>query len=164
MATVVEFDRRDRLTRWWRLRTHAERAVLVAAALLFAAALGWLLVWLPIQGDIARLTRELAMQRAALAQARVQADAMAGLERRTAAPVREARAALDLALTQSGIKASAIDRTGDDLRVTIDSVSFDALATVLESLQRDAALRVVDLTAAARVEPGMVRADFTLRR
>jgi len=164
MATAVELDRRDRLTHWWRLRTRAERGVLVAAALVFAAALAWLLIWLPIQSDIARLTREVGGQRAALAQARVQADAMAGLERRTPAPVREARAALDLALTQSGIKPSAIDRTGDDLRVTIDSVSFDALATVLESLQRDAALRVVDLTAAARVEPGMVRAEFTLRR
>ena len=164
MATTVEVDRRDRLTHWWRLRTQAERAALVAAALLFAAALAWLLVWLPIQGDIARLTRELAVQRAALAQARVQADAMAGLERRTPAPVRDARAGADLALTQAGIKPNAIDRTGDDLRVTIDSVSFDALTTVLESFQRDAALRVVDLTAAARVEPGMVRAEFTLRR
>jgi type II secretory pathway component PulM len=164
MATAAGLDRRERVTHWWRLRTHAERAVLVAAALLFAAALVWLLVWLPIQGDIARLTRELAVQRAALAQARVQADAMAGLERRTPAPVREARGGLDLALAQSGIKASTIDRSGDDLRVTIDGVSFDALTPVLESLQRDAALRVVDLTAAARVEPGMVRAEFTLRR
>jgi len=164
MATAVELDRRERLTHWWRLRTHAERAALVAAALLFAAALVWLLVWLPIQSDIARLRRELVVQRAALAQARVQADAMAGLERRTPAPVRDGRAAIDLALAQSGIKASAIDRTGDDLRVTIDGVSFNALTSLIESLQRDAALRVVDLTAAARVEPGMVRAELTLRR
>jgi type II secretory pathway component PulM len=117
-----------------------------------------------MQADIARLTRELAVQRAALAQARVQADAIGGLERRTPPPVREPRAALDLALAQSGIKASAIDRTGDDLRVTIDGISFDALTILLESLQRDAALRAVDLTAAARVESGMVRAEFTLRR
>jgi type II secretory pathway component PulM len=164
MATAVELDRRDRLTHWWRLRTHAERAALVAGAVLAAAALAWLLVWLPIQGDIARLTRELAVQRAALAQARTQADAMGGLERRTPAPAREARAALDLALAQSSIKASAIDRTGDDLRVTVDGLSFDALTTLLESLQRDAALRVIDLTAVARFEPGMVRAEFTLRR
>ena len=48
MATAVELDRRERLTQWWRLRTHAERAMLAAAALLFAAALLWLLVWLPL--------------------------------------------------------------------------------------------------------------------
>ena len=164
MATAVELDSRERLTHWWRLRTHSERVAVVAGATLAIAALAWLLVWLPIQADIARLTRELAVQRAALAQARVQADAIGGLERRTPPSVREPRTALDLALTQSGIKASAIDRTGDDLRVTIDSVSFDVLTTLLESLQRDAALRVVDLTAVARVEPGTVRAEFTLRR
>ena len=164
MASALELDRRERLAHWWRLRTRAERAMLVAAASLFAALLVWLMVWLPIQGDIARLTRELGAQRAALAQARIQADALAGLERMTPAPVREVRAAVDLALAQSGIKASAIDRTGDDLRVTLDGVSFNALTSLLESLQRDAALRVVDLTAAARVEPGMVRAELTLRR
>ena len=164
MAAAAGLDRRERLTHWWRLRTDAERGALVAGAVLAAAALAWLLVWLPIQSDIARLTRDLAMQRAALAQARSQADAIGGLERRTPAPARDARAALDLALAQSGIRASAIDRSGDDLRVTVDGVSFDALTSLLESLQRDAALRVVDLTAAARVEPGMVRAELTLRR
>jgi general secretion pathway protein M len=164
MATALDLDRRDRLTHWWRLRTHAERTLLITGAVLAAAALAWLLVWLPIQGDIARLTRDLGVQRAALEQARAQADGIGALERRTPAPVREARAALDLALTQSGIKASAIDRTGDDLRVTVDGVSFDALSTLLDSLQRDAALRVVDLTAVARVEPGMVRAELSLRR
>jgi type II secretory pathway component PulM len=164
MAAAADLDRRDRLTNWWRLRTRVERAAVIAGAVLAVVAIAWLLVWLPIQGDIARLTRELGMQRAALAQARGQADAMAGIERRTPATVRDARAALDLALGQYGIKASAIDRTGDDLRVTVDGVSFDILTALLESLQRDAALRVVDFTAAARVEPGMVRAEFTLRR
>jgi len=125
MATTVELDSRDRLAHWWRLRTHAERAAVVAGAALAIAALAWLLVWLPIQADIARLTRELAAQRAALAQARVQADAIGGLERRTPPPVREPRAALDIALAQAGIKASAVDRTGDDLRVTIDGISLD---------------------------------------
>lgn len=164
MATAAELDRRDRLMNWWRLRTRVERLAVIAGAVLAVVALAWLLVWLPIQGDIARLARDLALQRAALAQARAQADSMAGLERRTPAAVRDARAALDLALGQSGIKASAIDRAGDDLRVTVDGVSFDVLTALLESLQRDAALRVVDLTAAARVEPGTVRAEFTLRR
>ena len=32
MATAVELDPRDRLTHWWRLRTHAERAAVVAGA------------------------------------------------------------------------------------------------------------------------------------
>jgi type II secretory pathway component PulM len=47
------------------------------------------------------------------------------------------------------------------LRVTLDAVSFDALVTLLDALQRDARLSAVDLTAAARVEPGQVRAEMT---
>jgi len=164
MSTTAELDARERVMHWWRLRTRAESLVLIAGAALALTAVAWLVVWLPLQGDITRLARDLAAQRAALAQARLQAEALPGLERRTPAPVHETRAALDLALSQSGIKASAIDRSGDDLRVTLEGVSFDALAVLLESLQRDAALRVVDLTVAARVEPGMVRAEFTLRR
>ncbi len=164
MATATELDARDRLTHWWRVRTHNERVTIIVGAALAAAALAWLLIWVPVQGDIARLTRTLAVQRAALTEARAQADTMAGLERKTPAPVRDARASLDLALGQFGIKASAIDRSGDDLRVTVDGVSFDVLAALLEAVQHDAGLRAVDLTAAARVEPGMVRAEFTLRR
>ncbi len=164
MSTTAELDARERMMHWWRLRTRAERLVVIAGAALAVAAVAWLVVWLPMQSNIARLARDLAMQRAALAQAQLQADAMPGLERRAPAAVREPRAALDLALSQSGIKTRAIDRSGDDLRVTVEGVSFDALTVLLESLQRDAALRVVDLTVAARVEPGMVRAEFTLRR
>lgn len=165
MANAARLDRGDRLAHWWGVRTRAERAGIIVALSLAAAALAWPLVWLPLQGDIARLTRELTVQRTALADARQQADAIAGLERRAPAPARDPRAGLDAALAQSGVRASAIDRSADDrLRVTVDAISFDALTALLETLQRDAALHVVDLTAAARVEPGMVRADFTLLR
>lgn len=164
MATTADLDARDRPLHWWRLRTPAERAGIVAGAALAGAVLLWLLMLRPIQDDIDRLMRALATQRAALVEARVTADTMAGLERKTPPVDRDPRAGLDLALGQAGLKASAIDRSGDDLRVTLDGVSFDALTSLFESLQRDAALHVVELTAAARVEPGLVRAEFTLRR
>ncbi|MGH8713006.1 MAG: type II secretion system protein GspM [Casimicrobiaceae bacterium] len=163
MASAAPLDTRDRLTRWWRLRTRPERAGIVIAAAATAIAIAWLLLWTPLQRDIARLERSLSAQRAARDDARRQADAMAGLERRPALPARDARASLDAALGQLGLQASAIDRAdGDRLRVTIDAVSFDVLAALLDTLQRDDALHVVDLVAAARVEPGMVRAEFTL--
>jgi hypothetical protein len=66
----------------------------------------WLLVWL-VRADIARLTRELAVQRAALAQARVRPTPLA--DSNADASACASRAALDMALAQSGIKASAID-------------------------------------------------------
>ena len=75
---------------------------------------------------------------------------------------RDARADVEAALARQGLKATAIER-GDDqrLRVTLDAVSFDALVTLLDTLQRDARLSAVDVTAAARVEPGQVRAEMT---
>ena len=69
MATTAELDARERMTHWWRLRTRAEHLTLIAGATLAVAAFAWLVVWLPLQGDIARLARDLAVQRAALAQA-----------------------------------------------------------------------------------------------
>ena len=102
-------------------------------------------------------------QRATLATARRQADEIAALARSTVEPSpRDARSDVESALARQGLKATAIER-GDDqrLRVTLDAVSFDALASLLEALQRDARLSAVDLTAAARVEPGQVRAEMT---
>jgi type II secretory pathway component PulM len=48
--------------------------------------------------------------------------------------------------------------------VVLAAVGYDALVGALEALQRDAGLRVVEATLTARVEPGTVRADFTLAR
>jgi type II secretory pathway component PulM len=114
--------------------------------------------------DTERLERRLVEQRASLVVARRQTDEIAALAQRTMEPSpRDARADVESALARQGLKATAIDR-GDDqrLRVTLDAVSFDALATLLEALQRDARLSAVDVTAAARVEPGQVRAEMTL--
>ncbi|MGH8849822.1 MAG: type II secretion system protein GspM [Casimicrobiaceae bacterium] len=162
---MAQLDTRDRMTQWWRLRTRLERTVIAAGTAVVAAAVAWLLLWAPLQRDMGRLERDLSARRAAVDDARRRADTMAGLERRTPPPVRDARASLDATLAQLGLQASAIDRAdGDRLRITLDAVPFDALTSLLEALQRDVALHVVDLTAAARVEAGMVRAELTLAR
>ena len=165
MAGATTLSRGDRLIDQWRVRTRAERVAIVVVAGLIVTAVAWLLIWLPLERGIDRLSRELAAMRSTLADARQQADAMAAIERRSPPPTRDSRASLDAALAHSGLKASAIDRPAEDrIRVTIDAVAFDDLAALLETLQRDGALHVVDLTATARVEPAMVRADFTLAR
>ena len=117
-----------------------------------------------MQRDSERMTRDLGAQRAALVDARRRAEDIATLSRSTAAPApRDARADLDATLAHHGVKATAIERIDNDrLRVTFDAVSFDALAPLLETLQRDGKLRAVDLVATARVEPGQVRVELTL--
>jgi type II secretory pathway component PulM len=166
MATTFSPMSETRLIRgrrWWQLRSPAERALWLAAGAFVGALLGWILLWQPLARDSERLERRLTEQRAALVSARRQADEIATLGRNTVAPSpRDGRADLEAALARQGLKATAIER-GDDqrLRVTLDAVSFDNLARLIDGLQRDARLTVVDLTAAARIEPGQVRADMT---
>ena len=52
----------------------------------------------------------------------------------------------------------------DRAHVVWAAVGYDALIVALEAMQRDARLRAVEATLAARIEPGMVRAELTLAR
>ena len=166
MATTVHPAAETRLIQWrqwWQLRSPGERSFGLVAGGVVVVLAAWVLVWQPLTRDTDRLERRLVEQRATLDSARRQADEIAALARNTAAPTpRDARSDVESALARQGLKATAVER-GDDqrLRVTLDSVSFDALVTLLEGLQRDARLSVVDLTAAARVEPGQVRVEMT---
>jgi type II secretory pathway component PulM len=166
MATTIRPTTETRLIQWrqwWQLRSPAERSVWLVAGGVALALAAWVLIWQPLARDTERLERRLIEQRATLAMARRQADEIAALAQRAVEPSpRDARSDVESALARQGIKATAIER-GDDqrLRVTLDAVSFDALASLLEALQRDARLSAVDLTAAARVEPGQVRAEMT---
>jgi type II secretory pathway component PulM len=167
MATLPS-RRREGMGHWWQLRSRGERALLAAGATLLCLALAWLFIWQPLELDNERLTRQLAADRATLAQAHREADAIAGLARSApAVATTDPRAALDAVLAQQGLKSAAtsIERTDNDrIRMTFDSIGFDALTAFLDALQRSAQLRAVELVATARVEPGQVRADLTLAR
>jgi general secretion pathway protein M len=167
VATTFNPAGETRLTQWrqwWQLRSPTERLVGVMAGAAVLALAAWALLWQPLARDSERLERRLVEQRATLATARRQADEIASLARNNVDPLpRDARSDVESALARQGLKATAIDR-GDDqrLRVTLDAVSFDTLASLLDALQRDARMSAVELTAAARVEPGQVRAEMTL--
>ena len=166
MATTMRPATETRLIQWrqwWQLRSRAERTAWLIVGGIALVLLAWLLIWQPLTSETERLERRLMEQRAALATARRQADEIAALARSAVEPSpRDARADVESALARQGLKATAIDRGEDQrLRVTLDAVSFEALTRLLEALQRDARLNAVDLTAAARVEPGQVRAEMT---
>jgi type II secretory pathway component PulM len=168
MAARTPMNARETLAQWWQLRSRSERRALAAVGAVAALALIWLIVWQPLMRDSDRLARRVAVDRAALADARRASDEIAGLARTAAAPVAaDPRAALDPVLSAQNLKtaATAIERIDDDrVRVTFDTIGFDALAAFLDALQRDARLRAVEVVATARVEAGRVRADVTLTR
>jgi type II secretory pathway component PulM len=163
-TTTLQPSARQRLARWWQLRSATERMSLALVAGLVFAAFAWLALWRPLVDDIERTAQRVAARRATLAEARRQADDIATLARSAASPLpRDARADLDAALSRQALKATAIDRLDNErLRVSFDAIGFDELVALCDSLQRGARLRVVDATSTARVEPGQVRAELTL--
>jgi type II secretory pathway component PulM len=165
MATTFSSSRRDALPQWWQLRSRNERTLLIA--ILVVLALLWIVAGQPLVRDTDRLVRQLATERAMLADARRRADEIAGLARNPPSlPTTDVRAALDSVLAQHNLKtAASVERVDNErLRLTIDSIAFDALPVLLEALQRDARLRTAEVVATARVEPGQVRVDLTLAR
>jgi len=166
MATTLPSRPRDALPRWWQLRSPGERMLLVVAGLLAVAALLWLIAWQPLTRDTDRLVRQVASERAMLADARRRADEIAGLARNApSVATTDPRAALDTALAQRNLKGATVERVDNErLRLTIDTIGFDTLPAFLDALQREARLRAVEVVATARVEPGQVRADLTLAR
>jgi len=164
MATTLKPAARERFAEWWQLRTTTERTSLALGGGIVVAALAWFVLWRPMVGDIEHTAQQIAAQRATLAEARRQADDIANLARNAAAPApRDARADLDAVVNRQSLKPATIDRLDNDrLRLTFDAIAFDALVALLDGLQREARLRVVDLTSTARVEPGQVRAEITL--
>jgi type II secretory pathway component PulM len=168
MAGAVPVGNQERLAQWWVLRSPRERFVLVLLACIAGIALLWLLLWQPLERDRERLARQLAEQRSALAEARKEADEIAGLARNApASPAGEPRAAIESALARQGLKpvGGSIERLdGDRWRISLDAVAFDTLIAWLDTLQRDAGMRAAEVSVTARVEPGLVRADVTLAR
>lgn len=155
------------ITDTWARASVRERRLIALAAAVIAAAVGYVLVWQPAQGDIARLTRDLPQQRAILAAARAQADAIVALER-TPVPVRtlEPLAAVERVVAERGLRpaASTLDSSEGRVRLTFAAIRFDALPGLLDALAGTAGVRVADATITQRVEPGMVRAEFSLVR
>jgi type II secretory pathway component PulM len=167
MATTLSVGRQERFAQWWSLRSGRERLALVLVSSVAAFALLWWLAWQPLQRDSERLARALVEQRATLVEARRQADEIAGLARNAPTPpAGDARAAIESALARQGLKPSgAIERIeGDRWRMSFDAIAFDALASLLDMLQRDAGVRAADVSVTGRVEPGQVRAEVTLTR
>jgi type II secretory pathway component PulM len=155
------------LARWWSVKSSAERLLVGAVALIAIVAIGWLALWQPLTRDIAALRVANARDAAALAEARQATDEIAGLAREAAPPPSaDPRADFERIVSQQGLRAALTQQEWKEGRASVvfGAVDFDALVATLEALQRDARLRVVEATIAARVEPGTVRAELVLAR
>lgn len=152
----------DTLRERWSGLGARERRFVVAGALVVGAAIANVLLWRPIETDLARAGRDAARAEARLERAR--AAALAG-DTRGETP---ARAPLDVAirtaLARAGVTDATLEVNADRATMLLPSVRFDALVALLDALAREDAVHVVDATISARVEADRVRAELTLSR
>ncbi len=152
---------------WLATKSRTERRIMAAILLLVGIVALWAALWQPMTRDMAALRIAQAGTTATLADARRMVKEIAGLARMPPKEVpADVPAVIERILVQQNLRAAVTQLESRDGRahVVFSAIGYDALVGALETLQRDAGLRAVEATLTARVEPGMVRADFTLAR
>jgi len=149
------------VARWLAGKSRVERRIVVAIAVAVGVAVLWLGLWQPLRHDAEAMRSARDANASTLAAARKMTEEAAGLARATPAGApANARAALERVLAQQNLRGAVtqLDWQEGRAHVVFAAIPYDALVALLE------ALRAVDATLTARVEPGAVRAELTLAR
>ncbi len=141
-------------------RTEREKLLLVAMA---ALVLSWLVmtqVWLPLKDYRREISARIERIERALVQVKTGADPLlpeVADPRATSAIITETADAF-------GLKISRLQPQDTQTQLTLEDAPFDTVLLWIEALQREDALRLVDLTLTRRPAPGVVGATLTLAR
>jgi type II secretory pathway component PulM len=152
-------------SRWNALGTR-ERNAASALAVFLGAVLFYLLIWMPVEGGLARSQARLASVQAQLAQVREQAALVASLRAapRVEGPA-DAASAVQEAAARNGLREQVkrVDAEGArSVRVQIEAVPFSALMSLLVELQQ-AGLRAENASLERNAKPGTVNARLLLQ-
>jgi general secretion pathway protein M len=156
---------------WWNRLAAQERRMLAIGAPIAAALLGWALIWHPLITRRAELERDLDNQRRDLAYVRAGALEIEH-QRATGAQAGGQRAGKSLlaladATARSGGLGNALKRVepsgAKSVRVSFESVRFDALVGWIESLAAGYGVEAIDLSADRADGVGLVNARVTLQ-
>lgn len=152
---------------FWERAAPRERVLVALGFAIVATFVAWTFIWQPILRDTERAHRDLRRDRAVLANARVQADEIAGLAKSPATlKSSDPRSAVERVLTERQLRAAvtALDLQDNRVKVTFAAIHFDALVGALDVLAKTEGLRAVEATLTPRVAPGTVRAELALAR
>ncbi len=158
----------DRLRNAWNSLQSRERLIVGVGALILLALLGYSTVWAPVQRDLPNLRIDVPKQRTQLALMRVQAQQVAQL--RSGAPAKIAPGNLLTKLEQSaqsrGLRENITRMEPDEtnsVRLSLDSVDFNALLRWLQELQIQNGIRPETAIITAQSDPGLVNARLLMR-
>jgi type II secretory pathway component PulM len=154
----------------WKTRWNAlgprERAAVSALAVFLGAVLFYLLIWVPVEGGLARSQARLVSVQGQLAQVREQAALVASLRAapRVEGPA-DAASAVQEAAARNGLREQVkrVDADGArSVRVQIEAAPFPALMSLLVELQQ-AGLRAENASLERNARPGTVDARLLLQ-
>ena len=149
---------------WQRMSPREQRMVAIAAVVVLGA-IAWIGLWLPMNADIARLTRDVPRMESLAAAARVQADDIVALARAPVTAPADPLPAVERVLAERNLRGAvgSLDMQDGRVRMSFAMVRFDALPPLLDALARTAGLVPADITLQPRVEPGFVCAELALK-
>lgn len=147
------------LARFLATKSPRERLLMAALAVVALTWLALTQIWQPLQAHRRDLAARIPRIERALAQVQSAPEALAPPTdpRATTAILAEAADTFDL-------KISRLQPQGNGAQLTLEDAPFDTVLLWIEALERDDALRLIDLTLIRRPAPGVVGATLTMER
>ena len=152
----------------WNKLAPGERHLAMAGSVVLGVVLLYVLMWLPVQKELARLRVNVPEERAQLQSMRAQAAAIKPLRARsgTAPAAGTLLAVVEQSATARGLRGSITRMEADGstgVQLTLDAVSFNSLLSWLSDLQDSHTLLVDSASMDAHTAPGTVNAKLKLR-
>jgi len=138
---------REQFAAFWNARNPREQAILGGGAVVLVLVFGYLLLWEPASIERARLTRNLPVLRADLAEMETLAQEARGLSASRAPSLRgdALTQALQDSLGQHGLKATRLMTTGDNaIQLQLEKAPFGSVAGWLQDVRLQQRLKVTD--------------------
>ena len=160
------------LQNWYHGLQQRERQLVLAAAVVVAATMFYLIIWEPIHNSIAEQTQKYQSQVGILqwmqnAANEVKILKASGSANRKTNSTQAVTLLVEKSAASAGIKPylSRLESTSDKgARVTIDAASFDQLLLWLNTLQTQYGISVTSANLDRDDKPGAVNARMTLKR